>query len=131
MSQAHRYPLLSTPVPAGFPNPASDHMEREINLNDELVDHPAATFFVRVEGNSMEGAGIHNGDILIVDKALDPVSGKIVIAVIEGEFTVKRLIKEQGRTLLRAENPQIPDRLIKSGDRFEVWGVVTYVIHKC
>ena len=124
-------PLLALPVPAGFPSPANDHIEREINLNEELIEHPAATFFIRVEGHSMTGAGIHDGDILIVDKALDAVSGKIVIAVVDGEFTVKKLILEKGRKILRAEAEGIPDLVIQPGQQFEVWGVVTYVIHKC
>ena len=124
-------PLLAHPVPAGFPNPANDHVEREIDLNRELVDHPAATFFMRVEGHSMTGAGIHDGDILVIDKSLDPVPGKIVIAVLDGEFTVKRLVKERGRTLLRAEAPGIPDIHVKPDQQFDVWGVVTYSIHKC
>lgn len=124
-------PFLTHPVPAGFPNPANDHIEREINLNDELIDHPAATFFVRVEGNSMVGAGIHNGDTLLVDKSLEAVSGKIVIAVIDSEFTVKRLIKESNQLKLRAEAEGIPDLIIQPDQQFEIWGVVTYVIHKC
>lgn len=125
------FPLFAHPVPAGFPNPANDHIEREINLNDELIDHPAATFFVRVEGNSMIGAGIHHGDTLIVDKAIEAISGKIVIAVVDGEFTVKRLVKKGSQMILRAEAEGIPDLIIRSEQQFEIWGVVTYVIHKC
>lgn len=125
------FPLLAQPVPAGFPNPANDHIEREINLNEELIDHPAATFFVRVEGNSMIGAGIHTGDTLIVDKAIEAISGKIVIAVVDGEFTVKRLVKKRSQVILRAEAVGIPDLVIRSEQQFEIWGVVTYVIHRC
>ncbi len=126
-----RIPLFAQAVPAGFPSPASDHIEREIDLNRELIDHPAATFFVRVEGHSMTRAGIHDGDILIVDKSLEAVSGKIIIAVMDGEFTVKRLIKEKGQTLLRAESEGMADIRIQPGQQLDVWGVVTYVIHKC
>lgn len=125
------FPLLALPVPAGFPNPANDHIEREINLNEELIDHPAATFFVRVEGNSMIGAGIHTGDTLIVDKAIEAISGKIVIAVVDGEFTVKRLVKKGSQVILRAEAEGIPDLVIRPEQQLEIWGVVTYVIHKC
>lgn len=125
------FPLLAQSVPAGFPNPANDHIEREINLNEELIDHPAATFFVRVEGNSMIGAGIHTGDTLIVDKAIEAISGKIVIAVVDGEFTVKRLVKKGSQVILRAEAEGIPDLVIRSEQQVEIWGVVTYVIHKC
>jgi len=125
------FPILSVPVPAGFPNPANDHIEREINLNEELIAHPAATFFIRVKGSSMVGAGIHDGDTLIVDKSLEADLGKIVIAVVDGEFTVKRLVKETGQIKLRAEAPGIPDLVIQPEQQFEIWGVVTYVIHKC
>src|SRR5271170_7219676 len=83
-------PLFAAPVKAGFPSPADDFMEERLDLNEHLIQHPAATFFVRVDGDSMQGAGIHKGDILIVDRALEPMSGRIVVAVIDGAFTVKR-----------------------------------------
>ena len=84
-------PLYSSKVPAGFPSPADDHMEEKLDLNTHLVKHPTATFFVKASGDSMVGAGIHSGDILIVDRSLNPKSGKIVIAAIDGQLTVKRL----------------------------------------
>lgn len=123
-------PLFLAPVQAGFPSPADDFMEQKLDLNQYLIRHPAATFFVRVEGNSMKGASIHKGDILIVDRSLEPSDGKIVIAVINSEFTVKRirLIKEQ--ILLEPENPAYPPIHIKPEWDFQIWGVVTYVIHK-
>ena len=123
-------PLFTAGVSAGFPSPADDFVDRSLDLNEYLIKHPAATFFVRVEGNSMIGSGIHPGDILIVDKALEPYDGSIVIAVLNGEFTVKRFKRERGRCCLVAENPSYAPIEITGDMQLEVWGVVTYVIHK-
>jgi DNA polymerase V len=123
-------PLFAAPVKAGFPSPADDFMEKRLDLNEHLIQHPAATFFVRVDGDSMRGAGIHPGDILIVDRSLEAVSGKIVIAVIDGEFTVKRIRLSGGQIQLEAENPHFQPIQIASNSDFQVWGVVTYIIHK-
>jgi DNA polymerase V len=128
--QQPRAPLFSESVQAGFPSPAQDHIERQLDLNEYLVTHPVATFFVRVQGESMAGAGIHSGDILIVDRSLDPVSGKVIVAVLNGEFTVKRLKKEKGRVWLYPENDDFEPVEIPAESDFEVWGVVTWVIHK-
>jgi DNA polymerase V len=122
-------PLFLHPVQAGFPSPAEDYIEKKLDLNEHLIQHPAATFFVRVEGDSMIGAGIHKGDILIVDRSLDALSGRIVIAVLNGEFTVKRLKKEGEILYLIPENPKFPTLEIKPEWDFQIWGVVTYVIH--
>ncbi|MBD3285878.1 translesion error-prone DNA polymerase V autoproteolytic subunit [candidate division WOR-3 bacterium] len=121
-------PLYGYNVSAGFPSPADDFIEEYLDLNQLLVKHREATFFVRVSGCSMTGAGIYSGDILIVDRSLDPAHGKIVIAVVSGELTVKRLVMRNGRAILRSENPNYPD--IPAGDELRVWGVVTSVIHK-
>lgn len=122
--------LYLATVQAGFPSPADDFMEQKLDLNDHLIRHPAATFFVRVEGDSMKGAGIQRGDILVVDRSLEAQEGKIVIAVINGEFTVKRIRFEDSTVLLEAENPSYgPIRIDPDAD-FKIWGVVTYVIHK-
>jgi len=123
-------PLFTAGVSAGFPSPADDFVDRSLDLNEYLIKHPAATFFVRVEGNSMIGSGIHPGDILIVDKSLEPHDGSIVIAVVNGEFTVKRLKRERGRCCLMPENPAYAPIEISGDMQLEVWGVVTYVIHK-
>ena len=123
-------PLFTAGVSAGFPSPADDFIDKKLDLNEFLISHPSATFFVRAEGTSMIEAGIHPGDILIVDKALEAGSGSIVIAVIEGEFTVKRFQRTEGRCFLLAENPSFKPIEITEGMRVEVWGVVTYVIHK-
>lgn len=122
-------PLFLNPVQAGFPSPAEDYIERKLDLNEHLIEHPAATFFVRVEGDSMLGAGIHKGDILIVDRSLEAVNGRIIIAVLNGEFTVKRLKKDGDAIYLVPENPKFPKIQIEPSWDFQVWGVVTYVIH--
>ncbi len=122
-------PLYVTPVSAGFPSPAEDYIEGKLDLNKYLIKHPAATFFVRVTGDSMIDAGIHEGDILIVDRALEPADGSIVIAVVEGELTVKRIKKSGDKLFLVPENKQYLPLQIRAETNFEVWGVVTNVIH--
>lgn len=116
--------LASSTVAAGFPSPAEDFYEDKLDLNELLVKHPASTFFVRVRGISMTNAGIKTGDILVVDKALAPLNGSIVIAIIDNEFTVKRLVKNNSEIYLKAENNDF--KPIKSN--FEIWGVVTHII---
>lgn len=123
------FPLYSSKVAAGFPSPADDYIESKLDLNQYLVKHPAATFFVRVEGESMIGAGIHPEDILVVDRSLKPSDGKIVIAVVNGELTVKRLKKETGRVLLLPENEAYRAIEVTEEMNFTIWGVVTNVIH--
>jgi DNA polymerase V len=123
-------PFFTAGVSAGFPSPADDFIDRSLDLNEFLIKHPAATFFVRVEGSSMINCGIHPGDILIVDKALDPHDGSIVIAVLNGEFTVKRFKRERQRCYLLPENPDYAPIEIAGDMQLEIWGVVTYVIHK-
>ena len=118
------------PVQAGFPSPADDHVEQKLDLNELLVAHPASTFFVRVEGHSMRDAQIYDGDVLIVDRSLQAESGSIAVAIINGEFTVKRLLRKKDRFFLVAENPAFPALEISPEMDFQVWGIVTYVIHK-
>jgi len=122
-------PLFASRVPAGFPSPADDYIDQRLDLNDHLIDHPAATFFVRVTGDSMTGASIHDGDLLVVDRALEPVDGRIVIAAINGELTVKRLSLREGVAWLLPENPAYTPLPITEGLDCVVWGVVTRVIH--
>lgn len=118
-------------VAAGFPSPADDFLERTLDLHELLIKHPVATFFVRVVGDSMKDARIQSGDILIVDRSLEPSDGKIVVAILNGEFTVKRLKRNgKGKLLLAPENEAYPVLTIPEGSDFQVWGVVTYVIHK-
>jgi DNA polymerase V len=122
-------PLFSARVQAGFPSPADDHLERSIDLNEELIQHPAATFFVRVKGESMQDAGIQSGDILVVDRSLAPTDRKIVVAMIDGEFTVKRFRNQDGRIFLEAANDQFPKIEVSGDQELVVWGVVSFVIH--
>ena len=123
-------PFAGEPVRAGFPSPADDFIDRTIDLNKELVEHPSATFFIKVAGDSMIGANIFEGDILIVDRALEPSAGDIVIAVVYGEFTLKRLIFDNGKVILRSENPDYESIEIDRDTDFYVWGVVRTVIRK-
>lgn len=123
------YPLFGTRISAGFPSPADDYIENSLDLNEHLIKHPAATFFVRVTGDSMIGAGINSGDILIVDRSVTAANNSIIVAVLNGEFTVKRLLRRGSVMLLFPENPAYEPVEIKSGSEFEVWGVVVYVIH--
>jgi len=125
-----RLPLVSASVEAGFPSPADDHMERGIDLNEELIRNPAATFLVRVKGESMRDAGIHAGDVLIVDKSLTPTDRKIVVAMIDGNFTVKRFRKRGGQVFLEAENPEFPPIEVTEGQELLIFGVVSYIIHQ-
>jgi len=123
--------VIGNLVPAGFPSPADDFMEPSLNLHQLVVKNPAATFFVRVVGDSMRNAGISSGDILVVDRSIAPREGKIVVAVVDGEFTVKRMHYDaDGHIVLAPENDAYPSIKIAEGSHFEVWGVVAYVIHK-
>ena len=125
-----KLPLFSAKVQAGFPSPADDHLERSIDLNEELIRNPASTFFVRVKGESMRDAGIHTGDILVVDRSLTPSDRRIVVAMIDGEFTVKRFRSLEGNVFLEAANEKFP-RIELSGDQeLVIWGVVAFVIHQ-
>jgi len=122
-------PLYAATVQAGFPSPADDYLEGALDLNEHLILRPAATFFLRVTGCSMTGAGIHSGDLLIVDRSPAPGDGDIVIAVIDGELTVKRLERRQGRIRLLAENPRYRPIDINAGQDLHIWGVVIHAIH--
>ena len=123
-------PLLGNEVPAGFPSPAQDYIEEHLDLNEHLISHPSATFFVTVAGYSMVDAGIYPEDILIVDRAVEPTHKKIVIAIVDGELTVKRLYKKSGRWFLAPENPEFEPLEITRDINFHIWGVVIYSIHK-
>jgi len=116
-------------VEAGFPSPAEDYVEGRLDLNKRLIKHPAATFFVKVTGDSMIKAGIHPDDILIVDRSLEPTDKKVVIAVINGDLTVKRIRIIKGKYYLMPENEDYETLEIREEMDFEVWGVVTNVIH--
>ena len=122
-------PLYASTVKAGFPSPAEDYAEQHLDLNTHLIAHPAATFFLRVSGDSMVDAGIFNGDLLVVDRSLEPSHGKIVIAAVNGELTVKRLQKTAEGIFLMAENSAYPPIALHASDTVQLWGVVTHSIH--
>ena len=123
-------PFYQSNVPAGFPSPAEDFMDLDLNLQEYLVQHPSATFCVRVTGDSMQNAGIFSGDVMVVDRALESKNNSIVLAVLDGEFTVKRIQKRAGKLYLKPENKNFSPIEIIEEMNFQVWGVVTHVIHK-
>lgn len=122
--------LFEARVSAGFPSPAADYEEDKLDLNKYLIKHPAATFFVRVIGDSMVGAGIYCGDLLVIDRSLEPRDKSVVIAVVNGELTVKRIRIRKKKITLEPENENYSAQQINEDVEFEVWGVVTNVIHK-
>lgn len=123
-------PLYATRISAGFPSPAEDFIEQKLDLNAYLIKNPSATFLVKVNGDSMTNAGILNGDILVVDRSVNPHDGMIVIGVINGEFTVKRISRQGKKLFLQPENEKFRPVEITEGMDFQIWGVVTYAIHK-
>ena len=126
----HR-PLFASLVAAGFPSPAEDYIENELDLHELLIEHPAATYYVRTQGDSMQGVGIFCGDLLVVDRARTPAHGQVVVAVLDGQILVKTLqLPRDGPPQLIAANSNFQPILIDAGQDFEVWGVVTAVIHR-
>ncbi|MEC8610515.1 MAG: translesion error-prone DNA polymerase V autoproteolytic subunit [Bacteroidota bacterium] len=123
-------PLYGDTVPAGFPSPADDYLDMDLNLHDYLVQHPSATFCVRAVGDSMVDAGIHSSDVMVVDRALNPKNNDIVLAVVNGEFTVKRIKKNENELYLMPANDNYRPIKITEEMNFQVWGVVTFIIHK-
>lgn len=121
-------PFLICSVAAGFPSPADDYLDSPLDFNELLIAHPAATFAVRVAGDSMTGAGIFSGDIAVVDRALTAVDGKIVLGVLDGEFTIKRYRLRGASVWLEAANTDYKDIYITEERAFEVWGVVRHAI---
>ena len=124
-----RIPLLNDSVSAGFPSPADDYTEENIDLNEHLISNPFSTFFLRVKGDSMINAGIKDKDLIIVDKSLIAKPGNIVIAMIDGEFTIKRLSIKNDELYLKSENHNYPDFSFKNHIDVQIWGVVIYSIH--
>ncbi|MCJ1697704.1 translesion error-prone DNA polymerase V autoproteolytic subunit [Rathayibacter caricis] len=117
-------------VAAGFPSPAQDYFDGSLDLNDHLIRDKTSTFIVRVSGESMTGAGISDGDELVVDRSITPTHGSVVIAILDGELTVKRLELRPGGVVLRAENPEYPPILVPELSDLQVWGVVTVCLHR-
>jgi DNA polymerase V len=122
-------PLYLSKIRAGFPSPADDYVDKKLDLNEYVIKHPAATFFVKVKGDSMINAGILPGSILVVDRSLEARSNKIVVAVLDGEFTVKRLKKSRHKIILLSENAEYPPIEVTPEREFDIWGVVTHVLH--
>ena len=123
------YPFYQSPASCGFPSPAADYLEDSLSLDQLLIRHPAATFFARTQGQSMTGAGIHDGDLLIIDRSLKPRSEDVVIALLDGELLVKRLKLKKGKPELHSEHPNYPVIVLKEGLQLDIWGVVVQVIH--
>ena len=123
-------PLYGDAVPAGFPSPADDYLDMDLNLHDYLVQHPSATFCVRAIGDSMIDAGIQSSDVMVIDRALSPKNNDIVLAVVDGEFTVKRIKKNDEVLYLMPANENYRPMKITEDMNFQVWGVVTFIIHK-
>lgn len=128
-TKGFQLPLYSSKVQAGFPSPADDYIEKHLDLNAHLVKNPASTFFVRVSGESMKDAGIFPDDILVVDRSLEAVDGKVVVVAIDGELTVKRLQKKNNQLYFIPENKNFQPILVKELQDVQIWGVVTNVIH--
>lgn len=128
-NKAFQLPLYGSKVAAGFPSPAEDYIEKYLDLNEHLIKHPAATFFVRVTGSSMVDAGIQENDILIVDRSIKPTHGKIVVAAIDGQLTVKRLHIKNDKLILMPENPKFKPIEVQENSEVYIWGVVTNAIH--
>jgi len=122
-------PVATSKVSAGFPSPVDDGMDATLDLNRELVKNPPATYFVRVAGDSMLEAGIHDGDILVVDRSLPPSEGRVVIAALNGDLLVKRLLRKGGMLWLAPENDKFPPIQVREEEDLIIWGVVTRVIH--
>jgi DNA polymerase V len=127
--QRWRLPLFANKIAAGFPSPADDYVEKSLDLNELLITQPASTFFGRAEGVSMINAGIFPNDILVINRAIEPTPGKIVICAVNGELTVKRLERDGERWILKAENPDYPDIPLHDELEMVIWGVVTHAIH--
>lgn len=121
-------PSLEEAVPAGFPSPAQDYQGDGIDLNRELIRHPASTFCARVSGNSMCDCGIDDGDLLIIDKSLTPREGSVAVCFVDGEFTLKRISLRSDGIWLVPANPQYPELHVTDGSNFQVWGIVSYVV---
>ena len=121
-------PLADEGIKAGFPSPASDFLDLSIDLNKELIKHPDATFYGRVKGESMKDAGINNGDLLVIDKSLEPTNGKIAVCFIDGEFTVKRIKTEKNFCWLMPENKDFEPIKVTEENDFLIWGIVVHVI---
>jgi len=123
-----RLPFVDAAISAGFPSPALDFEDQQIDLNEHLIRHPSATFYGRVKGESMINAGVGDGDILVIDRSLEPEHGKIAVCFIDGEFTAKRIHVSGGKLLLMPENTKFKPIQVSEESNLKIWGIVTYVI---
>lgn len=123
-------PILPFQISAGFPSPALDFIDLSIDLNKQLIEHPSATFYGRVKGESMKNAGINDGDLLVIDKSIEPTDGKIAVCYLDGEFTLKRIKITPDGLWLMAENESYKSIKIEEGNNLTIWGIVTYIIKK-
>ena len=130
VSSTRLFPIATETISAGFPSPAEDYIELGIDLNKYLIKRPISTFFLRVSGNSMNNAGIYNNDLLIIDRSINPNPGHIVVALLDGEFTLKRLIKKENNYYLKADKENYPTINLYEYIDIEIWGVATYSIHE-
>lgn len=119
---------IPSTVQCGFPSPAEDHAQKRLDLNELLINQPDATFFMRVRGPSMREAGIDDGDYVVIDRSIEPKHGQVVLAVVDGEFTIKRLFRRAGRVKLQAANPTFSDIEFRDGQELTIWGVVTWTL---
>jgi DNA polymerase V len=123
-------PFVLAPIHAGFPSPADEYAEQVLDLSELVIQHKEATFFASVKGNSMHDAGIYEGDILVIDRAVPAAHGSIVVAMLQGEFTIKRLSMQGGDVYLLPANPAFQPIKVTEQMEFQVWGVVTYCVHR-
>lgn len=130
LSSSLPLPFADRGIQAGFPSPAQDHIDSYIDLNHEIVTHPAATFYGRVNGDSMIGENIEEGDLLVIDRSIEPSDGDLAVCCLEGDFTLKRIKLEAGRVWLVPANENFDPILVTPDDRIEIWGVVTYTIKR-
>lgn len=130
ISEEIRLPLVDAFISAGFPSPADDYLEAKLDLNQLLIQNPSSTFFARVRGSSMVDVGINDGDILIIDKSLEPKPNSVLVCFIDGEFTVKKVMKANGDFYLMPQNKEFEPIKVNKDSDFRLWGVVTYCIHK-
>lgn len=121
---------LADGISAGFPSPAEEYMELSLDFNKDMIPHPASTFYAKVKGNSMKDAGINNGDILVIDKSLEPSNGKKAVCYIDGEFTLKTIQIKKDEIWLIPANPEYKQIRVTKENEFTIWGIVTFVIHK-
>ena len=130
LDESHSIPLTSNNISAGFPSPADDFKEIRISLDKEIIKNEEATFYARVDGESMLGAGLNDGDLIVIDRSEEPKNGSIAVCFLDGEFTVKRIVKKNNKLYLKPENKNYKEIEITNDNELFIWGIVTFVIKK-